>query len=75
MKPIVDLMDKSIKKLNSSKIDNIEVSDIFEWDCPDYVDAFIASADYDGKPMTDEQLNEINNDSGFVYECVMNHLN
>jgi len=81
MKPIIDLMDKSIKKLNSikimdyKKIDNIEVSDIFEWDCPDYVDAFIASADYDGKPMTDEQLNEINNDSGFVYECVMNHLN
>ena len=81
MNPIVDLMDKSIKKLNSSKIidykkiDNIEVSDILEWDCPDYVDAFIESADLDGEPMTEEQLNEINKDSGFVYECVINHLN
>jgi len=82
MKPIVDLMDKSIKKLNSiktimdyRKIDNIEVDGIDPKDCPDYVDSFIASADYNGKPMTEKQLNEINEDSGFVYECVIEHLN
>jgi hypothetical protein len=33
-------------------IDNIEVDGIDFKDCPDFCDAFIASADYDGKPMT-----------------------
>ena len=55
-------------------IDNIEVEGIDTKDYPDFCDAFIASADYDGKPMTDEQLAEINEDREFVYECVQNHL-
>ena len=55
-------------------IDNIEVDGIDTKDYPDFCDAFIASADYDGKPMTDEQLEELNEDSDFVYECVQNHL-
>ena len=55
-------------------IDNIEVDGIDTRDYPDFSDAFIASADYDGKPMTDEQLEELNEDSDFVYECVQNHL-
>ena len=55
-------------------IDNIEVDGIDTKDYPDFCDAFIASADYDGKPMTDEQLEELNKDSDFVYECVQNHL-
>jgi len=82
MKPIVNLMDKSIKKLNSiktimdyRKIDNIEVGGINTKDYPDFCDAFIASADYNGEPMTEDQLNEINEDSDFVYECVIEHLN
>ena len=55
-------------------IDNIEVDGIDTKDYPDFCDAFIASADYDGKPMTDEQLDNLNEDSDFVYECVQNHL-
>jgi len=55
-------------------IDNIEVDGIYTKDYPDFCDAFIASADYNGKPMTDEQLDELNEDSAFVYECVENHL-
>ena len=55
-------------------IDNIEVDGIDTKDYPDFCDAFIASADYDGKPMTNEQLDELNEDSDFVYECVQNHL-
>lgn len=55
-------------------IDNIEVDGIYTNDYPDFCDAFIASADYDSKPMTDEQLDELNEDSDFVYECVQNHL-
>jgi len=61
--------------MNYKKIDNIEIDEIDPRDYPNFCDAFITSADYDGKPMTDEQLNEINNDSNFVYECVNNQLN
>lgn len=56
------------------KISNIEVDGIDFSDYPDFCDAFIASADYDDEPMTEEQLKEINEDYDFVYECVMNHI-
>lgn len=55
-------------------IDNVEVEGIDTNDFPDFVDAYISSADYDGKPMTDDQLDEINEDRDFVYKCVENHL-
>jgi len=55
-------------------IDNIEVDGIDRKDYPDFCDAFIASADYDGKPMTDGQLDALNEEGGFVYECVQKHL-
>ena len=56
------------------KIDNIEVDGIDTKDYPDFCDAFISNADYDGVPMTYEQLEEINEDSDFVYQSVSNHL-
>ena len=55
-------------------IHNIEVDGINYNDYPDFCDAYIASAYYDGKPMTDEQLDEINEDAAFVYECVESYL-
>lgn len=55
-------------------IDNVEVDGVNTDDYPDFCDAFIASADYNGKPMSDEQLDELNEDTNFVYECVENHL-
>tara|TARA_R100000951_G_scaffold114965_1_gene121559 strand:+ start:3707 stop:3892 length:186 start_codon:yes stop_codon:yes gene_type:complete len=60
--------------MDYKKIENIEVDGIDTKDYPDFCDAFIASADYDGKEMTEEQLDELNEDSQFVYECVQNHL-
>lgn len=53
-------------------IDNVSV--VCSDDYPDFVDSYIESADYDGVPMTDEQLDEINEDFDFVYECVMKKL-
>ena len=55
-------------------IENIELDGIDAKDYPNFCDAFIVNADYDGKPMTDDQLDEINEDSDFVYECVQNHF-
>ena len=60
--------------MNYKLIDNIEVDGINYRDYPDFCDAFISSADYDVKQMTDEQLDEINEDRDFVYECVQNRL-
>ena len=60
--------------MDYKKIDNIEVDGIDTKDYPDFCDAFIVSADYDGVPMTDEQLDEINDDGQFQYECIMNDL-
>ena len=48
--------------MDYKKIDNVELDGIDYWDAPDFCDAYIASAYYDGKPMTDEQLDEINED-------------
>ena len=61
--------------LDLSKVHDIEVDDVHSWDAPDYCDAFISYATYDGVPMTDDQLNELNeNHRDFVYDAVMKYL-
>ena len=60
--------------MDTSKITNVMIDGIDHSDYPDYCDAFIESADYDGKPMTDEQLDEINENSDFVYDKVMEEI-
>jgi hypothetical protein len=63
-----------MSNLDYSKISNLEFDGIDHEDYPDYCDAYITNADYDGKPMTEEQLEEINQDGDFVYESLMNYL-
>ena len=60
--------------MDYKKIDNIEMDGIDTRDYPDFCDAYIASADYDGIEMTESQLDKINEDGDYVYECVMNEL-
>ena len=60
--------------LDYSKIDNVSVDGIDTKDYPDFCDAYIESADYDGEPMTEEQLEEINNDGEYVLKAVYNYL-
>lgn len=43
-------------------------------DNPDYSNAFICSADYDGCEMTEKELDILNDDRSFVYESLMEHL-
>ena len=63
-----------MSKLDHSKIDNITFDDIDYDDYPDFVDAFIGSAEYDGEPMNECQVDEINEDSDFVHEELMAYL-
>jgi hypothetical protein len=56
------------------KITNIELDGIDTKDYPDFCDAYIVSAEYEGEELTEEQLEELNCDSDFVYQCVLNYL-
>ena len=62
------------KPLDYSLIDNITFDGIDYNDYPDFVDASIVTADYDGREMTDEELDELNEDSEFVGERVHDYL-
>jgi hypothetical protein len=62
-------------KLNLSKIDNMEFEGIDFADYPDFVDAFLSAADYNGKEMTDEQIDYVNDTYyEFVNEQVFKSL-
>ena len=60
--------------MNTDLIDNIVLGDIDCNDAPDFCDAYIESADYDGIPMDSKQLDWINEDSQFIYEAVIRQL-
>ena len=66
-------------KLDYSKVHDIEVDGIDTRDYPDFCDAFIAHATIeleDGtfRDATDAELDELNEDSDFVYAQVESHL-
>lgn len=61
-------------KLDYSKISNVQVDGIDGRDAPDFSDAFICYAEYDGREMTEKELDELNSDRDFVYQAVENHL-
>ncbi len=53
--------------IDIKKIDNMEFEGVDFKDYPDFVDAFLVAADYDGKEMTEEQIDYINDE---YYEFV-----
>jgi len=60
--------------MDYTKISNIEVEGIDTSDYPDFCDAFIANATYDGNIMNEKQLKELNENSCFVNEAVFNSI-
>lgn len=60
--------------MDYSKLENIELDDIHTWDYPDFCDAYISYAEYDGKELTEKELDKLNEDYTFVYELVMERL-
>ena len=61
-------------EIDFDKIDNVELEGIDYSDAPDFVDAYIASCDIDGRPATEEELEIINADGQFVYDQVEKHV-
>jgi len=54
----------------TAKIESVEVEGIDPSDYPDFCDAYISYAEIDGREATEEELDELNDDSHFVYELV-----
>lgn len=73
MDAIYDLMHSPHSPINQDEeeepvIDNIEFEDIELDDYPDFVNAYIVSADKDGIPMTEREIDQL--DDEFVHEKV-----
>jgi len=65
---------KPTDTMELDKISNIELGGIDTNDYPDFCDAYIVSAEIDGVELTDAEIEELNCDSSFVYDCVLNQL-
>lgn len=64
------LEDKILeKKMNYKLITNVQIGGFDSTDYPDFADAYIESADYNGKPMTEFQLEDLSN--VFIYEQII----
>jgi hypothetical protein len=68
------MKNSTLDKLDYSLIDVIEFDGINHDDYPDYCDTHIVSATYKGEEMTEEQIEELNQDREFVYEKLMNRI-
>ena len=57
------------------KLVNIKFEDIDYRDYPDFCDAHITYAEYeDGTPLTDQEIEDINEDGEQLYDLLMAHL-
>lgn len=66
-----------MNKLNFFEVDfsSIELDGIDHNDYPDYCDAFICYAETkNGQPLTDDQLDILNEDSDLVYNAVIDKV-
>ena len=62
-------------KIDLSKIDNMDFDGLNFDDYPDFADLTLCSADYDGKEMTEDQIDYVNeNHYEFVYDSAYSSL-
>jgi hypothetical protein len=60
--------------LDYSGISHVCCEDIDHRDAPDYCDAYISEATYFGRPMTELELEILNEHSDFVYDSVIEQI-
>ena len=60
--------------IDYDKLCDIEVEDVNASDYPDFCDAYISYASYKERPLTDEELALLNEDSDFIHEKVLEEL-
>lgn len=64
----------TVEDLNYDLISNVQFDGIDHRDYPDYCDAYILTADYNGVEMTAEQIELLNDDRDYVYNKLMDYL-
>lgn len=57
--------------IDLNQVSDVEIDGIDFADAPDFCDAFIISASIDGREATDAELDQINAERDFVYDCVL----
>ena len=62
------------EKMDLSKINNIKFDGVDYSDWPDMCDAYICSADYGTRELTQDELDILNEDRDFVYEKLIKSL-
>jgi hypothetical protein len=60
--------------LDYSLIDNVQIDGVDTSDYPDFCDAYIVSADYDGREMSDDEIELLNDDGDFVLQQVYEYI-
>jgi hypothetical protein len=60
--------------IDYNQIDDVVVDGINYRDYPDFCDAYISEATIDGRPASDEEIEELNKDRDFVYDKVMDKI-
>jgi hypothetical protein len=68
------LKNTHMKTIDKKQVSNIKFGGIDHGDHPDYCDAFIESADHEGREMTDEEIELLNEDRDFVLERLYDQL-
>tara|TARA_R100000951_G_scaffold65369_1_gene55156 strand:+ start:942 stop:1136 length:195 start_codon:yes stop_codon:yes gene_type:complete len=62
-------------QINLSQIDNMEFEGVDFSDYPDFVDAYLVSADIDGRELTEEEVDYLNDEHyEFVNESVFDSI-
>lgn len=64
------------KSIDTKNICNIEFDGVDHRDAPDYSDAYIYSADWcdTGEPLTEDELDQLNDDLDFVHDALYDYL-
>ncbi len=65
---------RSFTALDYSKVEDVEIDGIDTRDDPDFCDAYVASATYKGREMTDAELDRLNEDRDYVYQKTIDRL-
>ena len=61
--------------IDTSKVDNIVFGGVHHWDYPDYSDAYIESAEYEGRELTDEEIDWLrDNEPDWFYNKLMDSI-
>jgi hypothetical protein len=57
------------------KYKNLQFADVYNFDAPDFVDAYVVYAEHaDGSALTDEELEQLNNNGSDVHDLLWAYL-